>query len=149
MLSRPRSRRADLRGQTSDVTRNTGEVMRIIALAIALLTPVLAVGPQSRDSTRRDTLPDPRLLPPEIAREVIEIFNTPSTLRATGGFEIAAEREVTSDVAVLNGPLTVAGHVVGRVVVINGDVALRPGARVDGGILVVGGTVAGKDSAAV
>jgi hypothetical protein len=39
-------------------------------------------------------------------------------------------------VAVLNGPLTIAGHVRGRVLAINSDVILLRGARIDGELLV-------------
>lgn len=95
----------------------------------------------------RDTVLNTRLLPSEIEREVAEAFNAPTTVRATGAYEIELGRVVPGDVAVLNGPLTIAGRVNGRVIAINSDVILRPGARVEGQILVVGGNVDGKDDA--
>ena len=92
---------------------------------------------------------DERILPREIAEEVLRVWNAPATLRANGPYSVEGAREVSGDVAVLGGMLTVSGHVVGRIVAINADVELTPGARVDGGILVVGGEVRGRDSATV
>jgi hypothetical protein len=50
---------------------------------------------------------------------------------------------------VLAGPLTVSGRVHGSVVVVNGDAVLRPGARIDGDLLVVGGVVEGRGEGVV
>ena len=95
----------------------------------------------------RDTVLEPRLLPAEVEREVTDAFNGPNTVRATGAYEVDSGSVVSGDMAVLNGPLTIAGRVTGRVVAINADVILRPGARIEGQILVVGGDVAGKEGA--
>jgi len=95
----------------------------------------------------RDTVLEPRFLPAEVEREVTDAFNGPNTVRATGAYEVDSGSVVSGDMAVLNGPLTIAGRVTGRVVAINADVILRPGARIEGQILVVGGDVAGKDGA--
>ena len=77
------------------------------------------------------------------------LFNATTTLRATDRLEIEAGREVPGDVAVLNGPLTLGGHVRGRVLAINSDVILLRGARIDGDLLVVGGEVEGSDGAQI
>ena len=127
----------------------------LIAAALLAAAPPRA-GAQQPDSARRadstraahDTL-DVRMLPREIAREVLDRYNAPGTLRVAGSLDIVAGREVEGDVAVLEGPLTIAGHVTGSVVAINADVLFRPGARVDGGVLVVGGAVQGKDDATI
>ena len=95
----------------------------------------------------RDTVLEPRLLPAEVEREVTDAFNGPNTVRATGAYEVDSGSVVSGDMAVLNGPLTIAGRVTGRVVAINADVILRPGARIEGQILVGGGDVAGKEGA--
>lgn len=124
-----------------------------LLLAVALADPAAA---QQRDTTARsdsaararaaaDTALDEMSLPREVAREVVELFNAPGTLRVNGSLEIAADREVSGDVAVLNGPLTIAGHVAGQVVAVNADVVLRPTARIDGDLLVVGGVVEGRE----
>jgi hypothetical protein len=119
---------------------------RALATLMCAVAPLTPVGAQ-QPATPRDTVLDTRLLPPEIEREVTDAFNSGTTVRATGAYEIEADRVIPGDVAVLNGPLTIAGRVNGRVVAINSDVILKPGARVEGQIIVVGGGVDGKDNA--
>lgn len=84
-------------------------------------------------------------LPEDVIREVVGIYNAPSTLRADGRLDISTDQDVRSDVAVINGPVTIAGHVRGRVVAINADVLLKPGARIDGDVIIVGGVLDGRD----
>jgi hypothetical protein len=94
--------------------------------------------------------PEPhQTLPRDVRREVVDRWNGPNELRATGRLEIEANQEVHGDVAVLRGPLFVAGHVTGDVLAINSDVILRPTARIDGSLLVVGGDVDGRNVARV
>ena len=118
--------------------------MRSLSLALALsLAPTMTlaqVGDTSLVRTR---------LPADVAREVAALFNATSTLRATDQTEIPAGRDVPGDVAVLNGPVTIAGHVAGRVLAINSDVILKAGARIDGDVLVVGGDVEGAELATI
>jgi hypothetical protein len=52
-------------------------------------------------------------------------------------------------VAVLDGPVIVAGRITGRLLAINADVLLRKGARIDGDLLVVGGEVEGSEGATI
>ena len=92
---------------------------------------------------------DERVLPRDVADDVLRVWNAPGTLRVTGPYMVEAAREVVGDIAVLGGELTVAGHVSGRVVSINADVHLTTGSRVDGEILAVGGRVTGSDVATV
>jgi hypothetical protein len=96
-----------------------------------------------QDTTGRDRLPR------DVAREVVALYNATTTLRTTEPTEIAAGRDVPGHVAVLNGPLTIEGHVAGRVLAINADVILRKGARIDGDLLVVGGEVEGAEGAII
>jgi hypothetical protein len=117
-----------------------------VAALVGAVVPFTALIAQ-QPSPARDTVLDTRLLPAEVEREVTDAFNAPNTTRATGAYEVDSGRVVSGDMAVLNGPLTIAGRVNGRVVAINSDVILRPGARVEGQILVVGGNVDGKDGA--
>jgi len=118
-----------------------------LATIACVVAPLASTGAQQVRAAQHDTVLDARLLPAEVEREVTEAFNSPTTVRATGAYEIGPDSVVTGDVAVLNGPLTIAGRVNGRVIAINSDVILKPGARVEGQILVVGGDVAGKDDA--
>ncbi len=118
----------------------------IRTLAAAL---VLAAAPLVARAQQRDTVLARDQLPVDVAREVVALFNATTTLRATDQLEIVAGREVAGDVAVLNGPVIIAGHVKGRVLAINADVLLREGARVDGDLLVVGGEVEGAELAKI
>jgi hypothetical protein len=88
-------------------------------------------------------------LPRELAEMALARYNARAALRATGSLTIPADQQVDGDVAVLEGPLTIAGRVQGNVVVINGDLLFVRGARVDGDVLVVGGIVDGERDARV
>lgn len=115
-----------------------------------LILAALVVGaPRLAHAQQRDSAIVRDQLPPDVAREVVALFNATTTLRATDKLEIAAGRDVPGDVAVLNGPLTLGGHVTGRVLAINADVVLLRGARVDGDLLVVGGEVEGSEGATI
>lgn len=98
---------------------------------------------------RRDTTIDRSGLPRDVAREATRLFNETAAIRTTERLEIAESRTVEGDVAVLNGPLVIGGRVTGRVLAINSDVVLRPSARIDGDLLVVGGEVEGRHAAYV
>lgn len=119
--------------------------MRSITIACCcLLLSAAAAGAQVADTTQRsDTLSY------DDAAEVAYLYNLPAALRATRDLTIPASQTVEGDLSVLEATLTVAGHVTGRVVVINGDVTLAPGARIDGALVVTGGEVRGADSASV
>jgi hypothetical protein len=120
----------------------------LIALSALLLAAAPAAAQEPAAASRADTVS--RMdLPPEVAEEVIDFFNDQRTLHFSGRTRIPEERAIKGDVAVLGGPLVVAGRIEGRVVVINGDVELLPGAVVDGDLTVVGGEITGMDAARV
>ena len=121
---------------------------RSLAIAMAML-PACAVMSAAQQRTVPDSAFRRRGLPLDVAREAAMLFNTSTGLRVSGPLEIEPGREVHGDVAVLHGPLTIAGHVTGRVIAINSDVVLRASARVDGDMMVVGGEVDGRDVADV
>ena len=122
---------------------------RLTAVLIAVLAVAAPVLPAQERPDERAT-PRREPLPPALLREVAEFYNARGTLRVAGSLEVAPERTITGDVAITGGPsLVVAGRIAGRVVAINTDVILRPGARIDGGILVVGGRIEGLDVATV
>ena len=117
-----------------------------LRLAVGLAAVTAVVGAQN------DSLPlrlESRAIPREVIDEVARVYNAPGTLRAGGSYDIERGRVVDSDVAVLDGPLTIGGHVRGRVVAINASVFLEPGARIDRDILVVGGRLEGREAAVV
>ncbi|GMV06051.1 MAG: hypothetical protein AMXMBFR53_23270 [Gemmatimonadota bacterium] len=80
-------------------------------------------------------------LPRDVAEEVIAFFNDPGTVRLQGRAEVPAGRLIQGDVAVLGGPVHVAGEIRGDLVVVNGDLVVAPGGRITGDVTVVGGDV--------
>jgi hypothetical protein len=113
--------------------------MRSRALfVLSSLILVLAAAPA------RAQAPD---VPAEVAERVIALYNAPGTIHFSGRTRIPAASVVTGDVAVLGGPLLVAGRIDGSVVVVNGDVELDPGAEITGTLTVVGGEVSGVEGA--
>ena len=93
---------------------------------------------------QRDSIAS-RLTP--VARSAVDTYNAQATTRVTGAFDVPASKVIAGDVAVLNGPVTVAGRIEGSLIAINADVRFAPGATVTQRLIVVGGGVAGKDSA--
>jgi hypothetical protein len=75
--------------------------------------------------------------------------NAPGTVHFAGDTRIPTGRGIDGDVAVLGGPVVVAGRVSGDLVVVNGDVEFQEGAVVGGDVLVVGGSIEGADRARV
>lgn len=120
--------------------------MRGLTLAVLVLCMPATVRAQD---AARDTSAARDQLPRDVAQEVVALYNATTALRATEPTEVAAGRDVAGDVAVLDGPLTIGGHVAGRVLAINSDVILLRGARIDGDLLVVGGEVEGSDGASI
>lgn len=114
---------------------------------VALLAALSLSAPAA--AQRRDTTIDRTGLPRDIAREASQLFNETAALRATDRLEIEQGKVVDGDVAVLNGPVLIGGTVHGRVLAINSDVVLRPSARIDGDLLVIGGEVEGRHTAYV
>lgn len=112
--------------------------MRRTLLALALTLTPLALGAQ-----QRDTVPGLSLLPRDVERAAVRVYNAPTTTRVAGPYGVDSGRVVTGDLAVLGGPVTIGGRVTGTLLVINGDVALARTARVDGDVVVVGGGVRG------
>ena len=76
----------------------------------------------------------------EQAQFLIAFFNRTGTTRMTGDARLPPQSE-TGDVAMLAGELSLAGHVTGSVVVINGSLRFEPGSRVDGDVFVIGGPI--------
>ncbi|HEY0997560.1 MAG TPA: polymer-forming cytoskeletal protein, partial [Gemmatimonadaceae bacterium] len=122
--------------------------LAVVGATTAAPAPAAAQVRPGRDTLHLDTIPR-EALPRDVAREATEIYNRTATLRSTERLEIAAGRVVAGDVAVLNGPVILAGRINGRLLAINSDVVLAPGARIDGDLMVIGGEVEGRDSSFV
>ena len=119
------------------------------ALCGALALAAHPAAARAQEHGAGDTTAAQQALPRDVVRDVVDAYNAPAALRASGRIEIGADREIDGNVAVLNGPVEIAGHVAGSVTAVNADVLLSPTARIDGDLLVVGGTVQGRDSALV
>lgn len=99
-------------------------------------------GPGALAAQEVDLLADD--LPDAVAEEVVAFFNDPGTLRFSGASRIPAGRTIEGDLAILGGPLSIAGTIRGRVVVVNGDVQFEADGRILGDLLVIGGVVEGS-----
>jgi hypothetical protein len=127
-------------------------VMRGASRAVLLVAAIMmrsGIGAAAAGAQQPDTIASLNALPRDVAGEVVALFNATRGVRATDRLEIPSDRTVAGDVAVLNGPVIVAGHVTGRVLAINADVVLQRGARIDGDLLVVGGEIEGSDGASI
>lgn len=113
-----------------------------MALVLAMI-PALRMAAQKRTGEREQGRPA-AAAPQTVAREMLDIYNAPATRREHGAVTIDEDEDVRGDVAVTGGPLTVRGHVRGRVVAINASIRLTPGSRVGGDVLIAGGTLEGR-----
>ncbi|HKS06669.1 MAG TPA: hypothetical protein VJR92_10185 [Gemmatimonadaceae bacterium] len=115
--------------------------MNRLQLIAALLVCVGAAAPAQRGIQSG--------IPTDAANAVASLFNAPDTRREIGAVDISRDSVVRGTLAVRGGPVVVSGHVTGSLVVINGDLIFRNGARVDGQVIVVGGVVSGRDVAEI
>lgn len=114
-------------------TRSTATILALV---------VLAAGPCARDAEGQDTVvvrPARSQPATRIERWAVEVFNAPGTDRTFGPRTIELGERVERDVAVVDGPVVVAGTVLGDLVAINADVTLEDGAVVEGDVVVLGG----------
>ena len=119
----------------------------VVAFTFLLLTAILPLAAQERPAGGQPGVPEQ--LPRAVTREVARLYDEPHALRGFGRTEIPVMRTVDGNVSVLEGPLFIEGRVNGRVLAINSDVILRPGARVEGDILVIGGEIEGARDAII
>lgn len=75
------------------------------------------------------------------------LYNAPATRRETAPFRLERDSVVRGSLAVLGGPVYIAGTVDGSLLVVDGDVQFAPTATVTGDVAVLGGRVTGADSA--
>ena len=127
--------------------------MKTLLLGAAFLCAPVLVSAQDTAIVINPETNGVHLTPPELPRQVadsaIAFFNAAATSRLVGRTEIPAGTVWQGDVAVRNGPVILAGRIEGSLLVINGDLVLKPGAVVTGAVLVVGGELSGSDSSRV
>lgn len=90
-----------------------------------------------------------RQLPQDVADQAVRFYDAPETVRLAGPTRIPEGRGVDGDVAVLGGPVHLAGRVSGSLLVVNGDLYLERGAVIGGDVTVVGGVVEGAKLAEI
>ena len=81
------------------------------------------------------------VLPGEILKQVVQIYNDSATIRFGGSFTLPRGARLEGRVAVYRGTLRVNGTIAGPVLVINGDMIVGPGGTVLGPVLVTGGRI--------
>ncbi len=113
-----------------------------------MLTLLLAIAPAAAAAPQAPTA-EPPALPRDVRRMAIDRFNGANEFRAVDRADISEKSEVHGNVSVLRGPLTIEGRVAGSVLMINGDVILRPTARIEGDLIVVGGEIDGINTARI
>jgi hypothetical protein len=79
--------------------------------------------------------------------EAQALHNAPSTQRERGPFTVMRDSTVRTSLAIVGGPVRIAGTVTGSLLVLNGDVTFAAGAQVGGDVVVLGGQVLHADSA--
>jgi hypothetical protein len=129
------------------MSRSAAGVVCALVLSLAPLRARAQVPDTA--AARADTLVAPAGLPDRVADAAVDFFNDPRHARYRGPTTIEAGDTVTADVAVLEGPLVVRGRVEGRVVAIDADVRLLPGAFITGDLWVIGGRLDDADSTQV
>ncbi|HMI57067.1 MAG TPA: hypothetical protein VK511_03380, partial [Gemmatimonadaceae bacterium] len=120
----------------------------LLAVA-ALACASLATPARAQNAKAAKTADTTGVMTYDDAAEIAYLFNSVAGLRNTGATTIAAGDSVMGNLAVLWGPLTVAGTVHGSVIVINGSVTIAPTGHVDKDVIVTGGSATGADSAHV
>ena len=123
--------------------------MQVLAAVACAVLGAFVLPLQAQDRPARDTTPLTQQLPRAVATEVVRLYEEPQALRRLERTEIAAGQTIAGNVAVVDGPLIIAGTVTGRVLAINSDVILHPTARIGGDLLVVGGDIEGERDAEI
>ncbi len=114
-----------------------------LALAVSLLMASAPLGAQEAKGQSVGSVPR------DVAREATTLFNAPATRRVRGDFELAATDTVRGDVAVLNGNARIAGTITGNLMVLNGDVTVERGGRIEGALTVLGGALSSPERTSV
>src|SRR5207253_11212323 len=77
-------------------------------------------------------------------RRIVAFYNTSATTRMNGN--MALTDETGGSLALLDGVLTLSGHVRGDLTIIDGSLVAEKGALVDGHVIIVGGNLRGAEN---
>ncbi|MEN9507660.1 MAG: hypothetical protein RLZZ621_223 [Gemmatimonadota bacterium] len=116
--------------------------LMIVGMSMVGLPRVVVAQRPGNESTRERRL---GTVPRDVALEVTRIHNAPSTRRVRGDFVVSRTDTIRSALAVLDGSLRLEGVVMGDVVVLNGDVRLVEGSRLDQSLTIIGGALESPD----
>jgi hypothetical protein len=121
---------------------NLLETSLVLRIAISSLAVVLLLAVPSGAGAQVTPVEGP--LPREVEARILELANEEGALRFPGGSRVPAGTLLEGDVVVLGGSLRLGGRIRGTLAVVNGDLSVEPGARVDGPVWVLGGTIQGE-----
>ena len=121
-----------------------GALLLLAAVAIAV-SPIAVQVLVAQDTARVGDAGLPR----GVGREVTDRWNSAETRRVRGAFTLAATDTLRGDLAIIDGPVKIAGVVTGDVVAINANVSFEGTGLVGGSLTVVGGEVQNRTPASV
>ncbi|UCC73459.1 MAG: BamA/TamA family outer membrane protein [Gemmatimonadota bacterium] len=122
-----------------------GQYKILSAVVLLFAAPAILEAQDTIQVGVRTPLPPGEELPARVAQDLVDFYNSPSTIRFSGRTRVPADRTIGGAVAVLGGPLELAGRIDGDVLVLNGDISLRDGSRIRGDLTVVGGIIIGVE----
>lgn len=117
---------------------------RAVLVAAVTFLSAIPSGAQVSTTERGGSRSSDRSLPRNVASEVAGVWNAAETRRMRGPFVLAATDTLRSDLAVMDGPVRIAGTILGELVVINSNVAIDPTGRISKDLTVVGGEVTAR-----
>jgi hypothetical protein len=121
---------------------------RLSLMAVLATAALLSTGGAAHVAAQQPAVTT-LLLPDSVAERVVTFHNLDSTTRLVGEARIGSSTTLRGGVAVLAGTLIVEGQVEGDVVVINGNLDVRPGGMVRGAVTVAGGEVRTAEGARI
>ena len=128
-------------------------VLRLLAIVSTLASPLapplaaqIPAWSTCRDSVGGTTCGARRISRRE-RLEVEALYNAPATRRESAPFNLARDSVLRTSLAVIGGPVRIAGTIEGSLLVLNGDVTFDRGAKVAGSVAILGGRALGADSA--
>lgn len=116
----------------------------VVASPLAAQFPVWST---CRDSVGGSSCSSPRRISRRDRVEAEALYNAPATRRESAPFSLARDSVLRTSLAIIGGPVRIAGTIEGSLLVLNGDVTFGRGARVVGSVAILGGRAFGTDSA--
>ncbi len=129
-------------------------VRRAIAgAAVGAVCSVTAAAQQPIWSTCRDSVGGRTCSTKALSRREREqaeaLYNAPATRREKAPYALARDSVIRGSLAVIGGPVRIAGTIDGSLLVVDGDVEFTSTATVSGEVAVIGGRAIGTDSARI